>query len=732
MKTSLITLAATLLCATSFSSASVREVKYSAVNVNDNWYYCGQEMSWCKGGAFNQANLGVITSLELGGQSQVNTGNDWGGGTMTMGYSIDGGDAQSITLTYYGYTGTYNQLQSGGADYSNTAIDISSLSVGKHTIAVWFKSEDTYDSNNSKNYVASFIKPHLISSTDDLDALAISVNNGNDYEGEYFELMNNLNYAGKTTYTPIGTSNRPFKGIFNGKGKTISNINFNDPDKSYVGVFGYVYGSEISQLNVSNCTFTGKQYVGGIVGYNNEGDNNKGGIKSCSNTNVAVSGQNSVGGIAGYSSANITECSHAGTSSVSGTLSKIGGIVGENCGTIEGCFCFATITGVGNANMLGGIAGSLGEGGYIADCIFDGTFTGPSGSSIGGILGKDQSGQASGSPLTRNYYVASDVMGVGSGLGGYDINQNDGAVPSYKYQEIPFTLGKCVNEYTEIGITAYENGLQQGLNYYFSYIQLDDQGDNESILLSYFENDVPIRFKINGRTLYKDGDWNTLCLPFSLSDNDEEFKKGNQPTFSGTVLEGAIVKELESSNLSDDGTLTLNFSKDLTYIEAGYAYLVKWEKPDGYDQNPASFDIKDPTFTDVIPKATKPASSFVGEFDYFFTGCFNPYKLTPGESTELYLGAQNTLYYPAEDSDVTIGAFRGFFQKATQIEAPIRYIKFNFGDESTGIKEITTDSNLSNPSNLSNSYITLDGRRFNGKPATPGLYIINGKKVVIK
>ena len=579
--------------------------------------------------------------------------------------------------------------------------------------------------------------PYLIKTTNDLDALALSVNNGTNYEGVYFQLENSLDYENQN-YTPIGTLykengktvNRPFKGIFNGKGKTISNINFNDPDKSYVGVFGYVYGSEISQLNVSNCTFTGKQYVGGIVGYNNEGDNNKGGIKSCSNTNVAVSGQNSVGGIAGYSSANITECSHAGTSSVSGTLSKIGGIVGENCGTIEGCFCFATISGDEKANQLGGIAGTMGESANITDCIFDGKITGYSGTSIGGILGEDLTSQveAPNLSLTRNYYVASDVMGVGSGLEGYDIELNDGAVPSYKYQEIPFTLGKCVNKYTEIGITAYENGLQQGLNYYFSYIQLDDQGDNESIL-TYFANDIPVRFKINGRTLYKDGDWNTLCLPFSLSDNDEEFKKGNQPTFSGTVLEGAIVKELESSDLSDDGMLTLNFSEDLTSIEAGYAYLVKWEKPDGYDQNPASFDIKDPTFTDVIPKATKPVSSFVGEFDYFFTGCFNPYKLTPGESTELYLGAQNTLYYPAEDSNATIGAFRGFFQKATQIEAPIRYIKFNFGDETTSIKEVSQPSTLNSELSI---YYTLDDRRFNGKPATPGLYINNGKKVVIK
>jgi len=724
MKTSLITLAATLLCATSFSSASAREVKYSAVNVNDNWYYCGQEMSWCTGGAFNSANLGVITSLKLGGQSQVSTGNNWGEGTMTMGYRIDDGSDQSITLTYYGYTGTYNQLQSGGADYSNTAIDISSLSAGKHTIAVWFKSEDAYDSNFGANYVATFTKPSLIKTTDDLDALAASVNDGNDYEGEYFSLENNLDFTGKT-YTPIGTYvenvvDRPFKGIFNGNGKTISNINFNDPDKSYVGVFGYVgNGSKINNLFLLNSTFIGNQYVGGIVGYNNGGQ-----IKYCYNSTVAVSGDNSVGGIAGYSSAYIIQSSYSG--SVSGSGDKIGGIVGENCGTIEGCFCYATISGNENANMLGGIAGSFEESAYISDCIFEGEVTGYSGSSIGGILGKDLTSQAEAPNLSlrRNYYVATGIKGVGNVQGGNDINQDDAAVPGYKYDEPPFTLGEPETKYSEIGITAYENCLLYGITYFFSYIQLYDQGDNESIL-SYFENANPTRFKINGRTLYKDGDWNTLCLPFSLSDNDEE----DELTFSGTVLEGAIVKKLESSSLSDDGTLTLNFSEDLAYIEAGYAHLVKWEKPDGYDQNPASFDIKDPTFTDVILVDTKPVSSFAGEFDYLFTGCFKPYELTPGESTELYLGAQNTLYYPAEDSNATIGAFRGYFEKTTPTDAPVRAIKFNFGDESTGIKTI---SESSEHSKFSDTFFTLDGLRLLSQPTSAGLYIINGKKVLIK
>ncbi len=783
MKTSIISLAATLLLAASVCSASAREVKYSAVNVNGNWYYCGQYLDWC-GGAYHGANLGLITSLELGGQSQVNDGHDWGGGTMTMGYTIDGGSANFITLTYYGYTGTYNQLQSGGNNYSNTTIDISSLSAGTHTIAVWFQSEDAYDSNNNDNYVASFTKmvwkgegtkdsPYLIESTGDLDALAISVNNGNDYEGVYFQLadyLDYLDYSGKT-YTPIGTVipgtdtedpiERPFSGIFDGNFKSISGITINAPDQDYIGVFGYVLGSgsEIKNLVVTNSTFIGNQYVGGIVGYDKDG-----GIKCCNNIEVAVSGENSVGGIAGYSSAYITQCRFSkdpenpnSPGSVSGSEGEIGGIVGNNCGTIEGCICYATISGEGYANMLGGIAGSLEKDASITDCIFEGTVTGYSGSSKGGILGEDLSGQTQAPrrkkatartneyeyyPLSRNYYNASDVKGIGNANGGKDYALADGALPCLVSKTIPFNTGDQIYDngyYSEIGITVYEHCIRYYDNFYFSYVPLADQADNTNVLKACLNTSYN-RFKLNGRTLYKTGDWNTLCLPFSVIDNDPN----DELTFSGTPLEGAIVKTLASSTLSSNGTLTLNFSKeDLTSIEAGKAYIIKWNKPAEEDEEAEEYegneeyegddteydDIQDPIFSDVTVTLDAPVHSFQGSFDYLFLGCFDPYRLTPGDQTELYLGANNTLYFPAEGSNVTIGAFRGYFEKTIHADAPIRFIKLNFGDEENGIKEVSQPSTLNSELSI---YFSLDGRRLLDKPTQKGMYINNGRKVLIK
>ena len=232
-----------------------------------------------------------------------------------------------------------------------------------------------------------------------------------------------------------------------------------------------------------------------------------------------------------------------------------------------------------------------------------------------------------------------------------------------------------------------------------------------------------------------------MCLPFSVGDSNPN----DGLTFSGTPLEGAIVKTLESSTLSSNGTLTMNFSKeDLTSIEAGKAYIVKWNKPavedeeaeeyegnEEYEGDDTEYDnIQDPIFSDVTVTRDAPVHSFQGTFDYLFLGCFDPYRLTPGDQTELYLGANNTLYFPAEGSNVTIGAFRGYFEKTIHADAPIRSIKLNFGDEEAA--SIKTISESSDHSQSSDTYFTLDGRRLLSQPATPGLYIHNGRKVLIK
>ena len=222
---------------------------------------------------------------------------------------------------------------------------------------------------------------------------------------------------------------------------------------------------------------------------------------------------------------------------------------------------------------------------------------------------------------------------------------------------------------------------------------------------------------LSDRTLYKDGAWNTLCLPFDLE------------SFAGTPLEGATVMELgnsESCKTGFDkasGTLYLDFV-DADKIEAGHAYIVKWNTP--------AADIVNPLFTNVTINNENPFDQRVISSDgsVTFAGTYNAVPIGPeGDNTILYLGADNTLYYPS--GTMTIGAQRAYFHlnlESTSTTA-IKAFKLNFGDEETGIREISKESRSQG---AADSWFTLDGRRLNTSSAAKGLYIHNGQKVLIK
>ncbi len=211
--------------------------------------------------------------------------------------------------------------------------------------------------------------------------------------------------------------------------------------------------------------------------------------------------------------------------------------------------------------------------------------------------------------------------------------------------------------------------------------------------------------QLNNRTLYRDGYWNTICLPFNL-------------TISGSVLDGAKVMELSDASISG-GTLTLGF-KAVDAIEAGVPYLIKWDK--------STSDIVSPTFRNAILKRTMNPTEITGVIT--FTGNYDPVKFTGADNTKLYLGEKNTLYYP--NGEMTIGACRAYFQLADGITADdpktkIKAVVLNFDEsESTAISTIHDDAPAST------GWFTLDGRRLNQEPVSGGLYIRDGKKVMIK
>ena len=237
------------------------------------------------------------------------------------------------------------------------------------------------------------------------------------------------------------------------------------------------------------------------------------------------------------------------------------------------------------------------------------------------------------------------------------------------------------------------------LGYGEDLVSLSDNAEN-----NFSTTSSGVDVVINGRTLYG-GEWNTLCLPFDVYDGNYD----DNTSFSGTLLQGAEVKTLSSSSFAD-GSLTLTFS-DASTIVAGVPYIVK-----------VNSNIANPRFTNVTISTTTPGQSGSGVAT--FNGCFDPTEITG--SNNLYLGAANTLYYPS--SSVTINPFRAYFKLNLPSGQQVKSFVLNFDDDT----ETTSIKQINNTASATDSYFTLDGRHLNDKPATPGLYIINGKKVVIK
>ncbi len=256
-----------------------------------------------------------------------------------------------------------------------------------------------------------------------------SVNNGKNYSGWTVTQQKDIDLE-NVEWSPIGTKDNPFSGVFNGNNKTISNLTVN-ANNGAEGLFGYVIGEEnsiniggrwnqdtltyntfeiekdltcsIMNLKISNAsiTTTDKKATGVI------GSGECAYIYNISVENSAISGAKGVGGIIGnVNGCVIKNCSTDSNTSVTASVYNAGGIVGVSP-SVEKSFCTskhgcAIIECVNNADVtmnntsesgyIGGIVGSFnamgGQHNAFISCTNNGTIHIPQKSKgVGGIVG---------------------------------------------------------------------------------------------------------------------------------------------------------------------------------------------------------------------------------------------------------------------------------------------------------------------------------------------------------
>lgn len=240
------------------------------------------------------------------------------------------------------------------------------------------------------------------------------------FEDSDYEKGGSFYNSGKG-WEPIGTSSTKFTGTFDGNGYAIKNLYINNPEKDYIGLFGYVNNATIKNVTLEDANITGKNYVGGIAGYSYQNTT----ISYCC-TQGTVAGTEHVGGIIGYQ--------YSG-----------GGSTNVYYNYIQYCNNATSVSGIYNVGGITGTSRSYRDyyyrsygNSYVKYCSNSGTVTATK-SRAGGIIGASSSYSDSSSFRIQyiNYCYNSGEISASSYAGG--------------------VVGSCYSDFTEV-IHCYSVG----------------------------------------------------------------------------------------------------------------------------------------------------------------------------------------------------------------------------------------------------------------------------------
>ncbi|EAI8855603.1 filamentous hemagglutinin N-terminal domain-containing protein [Campylobacter coli] len=183
-------------------------------------------------------------------------------------------------------------------------------------------------------------------------------------------LGKDIDFAGASTINPVGFGNG-FVGNFYGNNHTLSNIQIDVADKTYVGLFGYIKGGSVQNLTIDGLQFPkyafSYKYLGGLAGH----------IENGTFSNIALdtiegfNGENSSsGGFAGeINSGTFNNISLKNLGNI-GVAKYAGGFVGDVLNNENGIASLSNIV-LNNIESIKGIGFIGGFAGWINNGTFE-------------------------------------------------------------------------------------------------------------------------------------------------------------------------------------------------------------------------------------------------------------------------------------------------------------------------------------------------------------------------
>lgn len=377
------------------------------------------------------------------------------------------------------------------------------------TLTAFWEKETTVDPVDPSEISGQGTKedPYLLQCASHLDLFAKRVNEGDEsYANGFFRLDKNIDLNGYK-FTPIGTYDKPFKGKFDGNGKTIANLTLqpvvrSDGSKFY-GFFGMTDTAVITDLTLSDINIDVQSYK--------DGDNTIiyiGGVAGCSSLttfeNINVSGNIStflmadndanIGGLCGWADNSSdkkayivytencfvnVQMSIDEADGEFGSLenARVGGLFGvvynQNCSNaILNCAVYGKVYG---GQYTGGIAGYINGLTSVMDCLNTASVeaTAKEVTYAGGIVGG-----AMGDNLIIDCVNTGEVIALKAAANSYNYLSYAGGITGYATKddyENYFTAGSSVvNCYYTVEAKGADKISAEGTIYaanYFSKLQ---------------------------------------------------------------------------------------------------------------------------------------------------------------------------------------------------------------------------------------------------------------------
>ena len=245
----------------------------------------------------------------------------------------------------------------------------------------------------------------------------------------------------------------------------------------------------------------------------------------------------------------------------------------------------------------------------------------------------------------NSYDVTFDLQGHGDAIDAQSVNYNGLVSEPTDPSAEGFTFGGwfkeagCSNawDFSNGHITAATTLYAKWTENIFSFADTDTDNSNIAAAEGKKASSVTI-----GRTVWKDGYYNTLCLPFSLSANEIE---------TSPLAGYKALKRLSTATVTGTGeNRVLNIQLEpITAITAGEPFLISYE---------AGENITNPVFNNVTVTAATPGSIHAGDVT-----CHGIYARTNlgDANTNLFLGTNNTLYWPQDAEHSTMNGLRAYF-----------------------------------------------------------------------